>query len=316
MAVAETVLANGASVDDTVNGLPILSWAVGKNLDTAVEWLTEHGADVRVGRTPNETPLGQALAQKNAELAVKFIRLGADPTPFTATIAWFANARPGSGGEVASAAAAALQAIPEAFVTVAARRSPALLDELLQSEWPIQAAARYWRNGVSTPVSPLLVRELSERKDGALDEKVRQLFNTRSVVAPKGQNAVVSYGVPAQEIEIMRARWSQVSDTELALFATSICTHFVGAQCGADDLIAKAAAWAEQLPYTCAGELAALGPVACKVAMHYGILSALVADNAVRITATRTGSTEAHILAVSDLSKLQSENAAVLRAAR
>src|SRR5690606_38054343 len=107
-------------------------------------------------------------------------------------------------------------------------------------------------------VSPLLEQELSQRQNAAVGEKVRQLFSTRSVVAPKGQNAVVRYVVSGQYVEIMRSRWSQVSDAELVSFATAICTHFIGAECGAQDLIARSTTWAEQLSYVCAPELASL----------------------------------------------------------
>lgn len=266
----ELLLANGHTAPDTINALPVLSWAIQQKRADAVEWLIQHGSAVNA-QHPSDTPLVRAVWVGELAFAVRLLRLGADPLPLLGQLKelqWAADSP--DARALIMAAVKRLGHISEAVIRHAITHAPGLLDDLKDSGLPVRYIHREWYAGRQAAL-PFDVRADVELHGSPAMIKTLERIYKRGAAPPVTDTSMwLSYGSFEHGLLITRHSRSSVSDEDLLRFATSVCIYFGRSDCGPKRLQRSAREWVEQLRYECPKQTKReLSPSACSLLMHH-----------------------------------------------
>lgn len=269
LAVADWLLKNGRSPNERIGEQSLLTWAIDEEREDVIELLLDNGVDIHAIDDAGDLPLAVAVDKRSTALALRLINAGADVTAeIVDEIVGLARSKPSDGLKLIEAVSRASSVVPEAFVGYAIEYAPELLDVFVARRWSFQPMGREWHDGKEASLPWWIRRDLLLHGTPEVEAKVQRLLE-RPTVPPSGQLLIASYGSFDRGIMVTRYESSDIAEEEFLLFATAVCYWFVDAECGSEEVVASALAWAQQLDHQCPVTLATLDSTACSVAVHY-----------------------------------------------
>ena len=268
-AVAELLVKNGRSANERVfDDDTLLVSAIREERADIVEWLLKHGADPSIADRRDDTPLWLAVRHEYVPIALKLIQHGADPRPLIDDIADLRRALPEQKRSLMLATIDALGYVPEEFVLKALDNDPSLLESFVTRRAPVRPLGVSLRAGEPMKL-PFYVDRAVQGKAAGSAETIEHIFR-RGMIAPKSNFAIAGYGSYSQGVQIMRYDGSNVSDEDFLLLATALCYYFMPYDCGAEQLVVRARAWADaQLDLCPASIRSVVNDQACRVVSYY-----------------------------------------------
>ena len=265
--VAELLARNGRSVNERIEDDTLLLWAIDENRGDIVDWLLEHGADPSIDQRGDDPPISLAVRHENIPVALKLIEYGADPRPHIDDIAALRRP-PEQKRSLLLATIDSVGYVPEEFVLNSLDTDPSSLDGFVASGKPVRPLGISWHAGERMRLPFYVDREIRGKSANSA-EVIERLFE-RQTIPPEGNFAVASYGTYAQGVQVIRYDGSNVSDEDFLSMATALCYYFMPFDCGAEELIVHARAWADAQPVDCPASIrSVVNEQACRVVGYY-----------------------------------------------